>query len=346
MSVDRRPNFSFTPSLIERTAKQFAKTERIRTSEQTRTAINPHDAEYHRTLRAVLELGIKKRDRTGVGTVSLEGGASMVFDLSEGFPSITSKKLLHRLVFSELAWFISGNNNIQPLLLVNNHIWDEWPYQRMLETLKLDDIFPIYSDEWRKGLEIFRKKVLGDSEYANKWGSLGPVYGYMWRTWPTNDGRSIDQLKKAIQDIKNKPDSRRIIVSAWDPSRVDQAALPPCHFAYQFTVTNGRVSCIVSQRSADMFLGVPFNIASYAALTEIVAHITGYSAGILRINLGDPHIYLNHLEQVKTQLTLPSYKPPKFTIDPSITSLETVEFGKFGVTDYQSGPYIKAPIAV
>lgn len=262
--------------------------------------------QYHDLMQHVLDHGAKKEDRTGTGTLSVFG-YQMRFDLSEGFPLVTTKKLHLRSIIHELLWFLKGDTNIKYLKDNGVSIWDEW---------------------------------------ADENGELGPVYGYQWRSWPTPDGGSIDQISNLVNMIKKNPDSRRLIVSAWNVANVDQMALPPCHCLFQFYVADGKLSCQLYQRSADIFLGVPFNIASYALLTLMIAQVCGLKPGEFIHSFGDAHLYLNHLEQTKLQLSR-EFKPlPEMKINPEVTDLFDFKFEDFELLNYDPHPHIKAAVAV
>jgi thymidylate synthase len=262
--------------------------------------------QYLDLMRHVRDHGTRKEDRTGTGTVSVFG-YQMRFDLSEGFPLVTTKKLHLRSIIHELLWFLKGDTNIKYLHDNNVTIWDEW---------------------------------------ADENGDLGPVYGSQWRSWPTADGRSIDQISQAIDMIRNNPDSRRIIVSAWNVAEIGNMALPPCHMFFQFHVADGKLSCQLYQRSADIFLGVPFNIASYALLTMMVAQVTGLEAGEFIHTFGDAHLYLNHLEQTDLQLSREPRPLPVMAINSEVTDLFGFAFDDFELQGYNPHPHIKAPVAV
>lgn len=257
-------------------------------------------------MRHVLENGARKEDRTGTGTLSVFG-YQMRFDLSEGFPMVTTKKLHLRSILHELLWFLKGETNIAYLKENGVSIWDEW---------------------------------------ANDQGELGPVYGYQWRSWPTADGRHIDQISQVIQTLKKNPDSRRIIVSAWNVGEIEHMALPPCHAFFQFYVADGKLSCQLYQRSADIFLGVPFNIASYALLTMMVAQVCDLEPGDFIHTFGDAHLYLNHLEQTELQLSRDFRPLPKMKINPEVKDIFDFKFEDFELVDYQPHPHIKAPVAI
>jgi thymidylate synthase len=262
--------------------------------------------QYLDLMAHVLERGVRKEDRTGVGTLSLFG-YQMRFDLSQGFPAVTTKKLHLRSIIHELLWFLQGDTNIRYLRENRVTIWDEW---------------------------------------ADENGGLGPVYGYQWRSWPTPDGRFIDQISQLVDSLTHNPDSRRHIVSAWNVADIEQMALPPCHCLFQFYVAEGRLSCQLYQRSADIFLGVPFNIASYALLTLMLAQVTGYQPGEFVHTLGDAHLYRNHLEQARLQLTREPYPLPQMVLNKEVTSIFDFRYEDFELQNYRSHPHIAAPIAV
>jgi thymidylate synthase len=262
--------------------------------------------QYLDLMRHVRQHGHRKEDRTGTGTLSVFGW-QMRFDLSEGLPLVTTKKLHLRSIIHELLWFIRGETNIQYLRDNKVTIWDEW---------------------------------------ADANGELGPVYGAQWRSWPARDGSTIDQLADVIARIRKSPDSRRLIVTAWNPADVDKMALPPCHCLFQFYVANGRLSCQLYQRSADIFLGVPFNIASYAILTHMVAHVTGLEAGEFIHTLGDAHLYLNHLDQADEQLAREPFPLPRLLIKRPVADIADFRFEDFEIEGYRSHPHISAPVAV
>jgi thymidylate synthase len=267
---------------------------------------NPAEQAYLDLLAEVLERGARKSDRTGTGTLSVFG-RQLRFALDASFPLLTTKKLHLKSILYELLWFLRGDTNVRWLQERGVTIWDEW---------------------------------------ADEKGELGPVYGYQWRHWRTPDGREIDQIKQLIQNLRSKPDSRRHIVSAWNPADVERMALPPCHALFQFYVANGRLSCQMYQRSADLFLGVPFNIASYAALTQMVAQVTGLKLGEFVLTLGDAHIYLNHLDQVREQLARAPRPFPRLRLNPAVKELLDFRYEDFTLENYDPYPSIKAPIAV
>lgn len=311
---------------------------------------------YLDLLQHILDTGVKKEDRTGTGTISIFG-YQMRFDLSKGFPLLTTKRVPFKLIASELLWFIKGDTNIRYLLEHNNHIWDEWAFKKWVESNEYngpdmtdfglraakDEEFAKVLDEQMK---IFHVKVRTDDEFAKKYGELGPVYGKQWRSWPSDNGETIDQLKNVIEQIKRNPNSRRLIVSAWNPAEVDEMALPPCHTLFQFYVAEGKLSCQLYQRSADVFLGVPFNIASYALLTYLIAHECGLEVGEFIHSFGDTHIYLNHIEQVKEQLSREPKALPTLKINPEKKSVFDIELDDLSIEGYDPHPTIKAPVAV
>lgn len=262
--------------------------------------------QYLDLLSHILENGNEKTDRTGTGTKSVFG-YQMRFDLQKGFPLLTTKKLHTRSIFHELLWFLKGDTNIKYLHDNKVTIWDEW---------------------------------------ADENGDLGPVYGKQWRAWQGADGKITDQISQVVNQIKNSPDSRRMLVSAWNVGEVEQMALPPCHIVFQFYVANGKLSCQLYQRSADVFLGVPFNIASYALLTEMIAQVCGLEAGEFIHTLGDAHLYLNHLDQARLQLSRTPYELPKLKLNPEIKDIFDFKYEDITIEDYVSHPHIKAEVAV
>lgn len=262
--------------------------------------------QYLDLCKHILHNGTEKEDRTGTGTISTFG-YQMRFDLQEGFPLVTTKKLHVKSIIHELLWFLNGDTNVKYLQENGVRIWNEW---------------------------------------ADENGDLGPVYGYQWRSWPTPDGESIDQIANLIEQIKQNPDSRRLIVSAWNVANVDSMALPPCHTMFQFYVANGKLSCQLYQRSADVFLGVPFNIASYALLTMMVAQVCDLEPGEFIHTLGDAHIYSNHLEQVKLQIEREPKKLPKMKLNKEVTSIFDFKYEDFALLDYDAHPHIKGVVSV
>ena len=310
---------------------------------------NHVDREYLKLLEHIMENGATKTDRTGTGTKSVFG-YQMRFDLSEGFPLLTTKKVPMKSIIHELLWFMRGDSNLKYLADNNVHIWDEWPYKAYLQRNNLP-IPEINGEEWKNGMAEFVEKIKSDEEFAKEYGNLGPIYGYQWRNWPAPNGEHIDQLQKVIETLKKSPDSRRIIVSAWNVADIDEmakAGLPPCHCLFQFYVADGKLSCQLYQRSCDTFLGVPFNIASYALLTMIIAQITGLEVGEFIWTGGDTHLYLNHMEQVQTQLSRKDdIRPmPTMKINKEKKNLEDFTIDDFELKDYNPHDSIKAPIAV
>jgi thymidylate synthase len=262
--------------------------------------------QYLELMEHVLADGVEKRDRTGTGTISIFGH-QMRFDLSEGFPLVTTKKLHLKSIIYELLWFLRGDTNVKYLNQHGVSIWDEWADER---------------------------------------GELGPVYGQQWRSWPAPDGGAIDQIADVIAMIRKSPDSRRLIVSAWNPPDIAKMALPPCHCLFQFYVARGKLSCQLYQRSADIFLGVPFNIASYALLTMMVAQVTGYKPGEFIHTFGDAHLYLNHLEQARLQLSRAPRRLPTMRLNPAVTDIFAFQYEDFALEGYEPHPHIKAQVAV
>jgi thymidylate synthase len=303
--------------------------------------------QYHDLLAHLLEAGNDKGDRTGTGTKSVMG-YMMRFDLSEGFPLLTTKKMPFRMIAEELLWFIQGSTNIKYLVDRDIHIWDDWPFKSyLIETGKV--VPQPNTPEWEEGITAFAERIKQDAAFAEKYGELGPVYGYQWRSWPAPDGRHIDQLRDVLEDIKKTPDSRRLIVSAWnvaDIAEMTKSGLPPCHCLFQFYVANGRLSCLLYQRSCDTFLGVPFNIASYALLTHLVAQVTGYAPGEFIWTGGDVHLYRNHFDQAREQLTREPYPLPTLSLNPEVKDLFAFTIDDLSLENYQSHGPIKAPIAV
>lgn len=306
--------------------------------------------------KLILEKGHKKEDRTGTGTYSIFGH-QMRFDLSEGFPLLTTKKVNFRLIASELLWFIKGDTNIRFLLENNNNIWNEWAFERWVESDDYDGpdmtdfgrrslVDEDFNRKYQKQMELFKEKILTDDDFAKKYGDLGYVYGKQWRHWETKTGETIDQLKNVIDSIRNDPDSRRHIVSAWNPEDIPFMALPPCHTLFQFYVADGKLSCQLYQRSGDIFLGVPFNIASYALLTYLIAYECDLEVGEFVHTLGDAHIYTNHVEQVKTQLQRDVRPFPQLKLNKEKQSVFDFELTDFELIGYDPHPAIKAPIAV
>ncbi len=313
--------------------------------------------QYLDLLKHIKDTGIKTDDRTGTGTTAIFGH-QMRFDLSKngpGFPLLTTKRVPFKLILSELLWFIAGDTQLKTLLQNGNHIWDEWPYKWYLQSLNMP-VPATNSDEWKSGLNEFTAKILADEEFAKKYGDLGPVYGYQWRSWPDHRNldengkpKGIDQLSKIIGDIKKSPNSRRLIVSAWNPADIDEmakAGLPPCHCLFQFKVLDGKLSCQLYQRSCDTFLGVPFNIASYSLLTIMIAQVVGLEPGEFIWTGGDVHLYSNHMDQVAELLSRTPGTLPTIKLNPEIKNLFDFKMEDVELIDYNPQAPIKAPIAV
>lgn len=307
------------------------------------------DTSYIELLEHLLENGSTKTDRTGTGTKSVLG-YQMRFNLKDGFPLLTTKKVPIKAIIHELLWFMRGDTNLKYLADNNVHIWDEWPYKAYLQRNNLP-IPATNGEDWKSGMAEFIEKIKTDENFAKEYGNLGPIYGYQWRSWPTPNGGHIDQLKNVIEQIKKSPDSRRLIVSAWNVADIDEmakAGLPPCHCLFQFYVADGKLSCQLYQRSCDTFLGVPFNIASYALLTMIIAQICNLGVGEFVWTGGDVHLYSNHYEQAKLQISRKNdiRKLPTIKINPTKKNLEDFTIDDFELVDYNPHDAIKAPIAV
>lgn len=313
---------------------------------------NKADETYLNTMKDILENGIEKTDRTGVGTIS-KFGVQMRFNLQEGFPLLTTKKVPFRLIVSELLWFIKGDTNIKYLLENNNHIWDEWAFENYVKSpqykgpdmtnfgircTKDEEFNKVYQEQKR----IFCERILNEEDFAKEFGDLGPVYGKQWR-----DFNGKDQLKNVINQIKTNPDSRRLIVSAWNPVDVDDMALPPCHSLFQFYVVDNKLSCQLYQRSGDFAVGIPFNIASYSLLIHLIAKECNLEVGDFVHTIGDAHIYKNHLDQVQEQLTRkPFDELPELVLSKQKDSIFDFEIDDIKLENYQSWPAIRMPIAV
>jgi len=299
--------------------------------------------QYLDLMKHIRDEGVKKEDRTGTGTVSVFG-YQMRFDLEDNFPLLTTKKVNLDSIIHELLWFISGNTNISYLVKNGVNIWNDWPYQSYLKQTHQEKDYPMHSKEWKDKMKEFIEQIKNDDDFAKVYGDLGPVYGRQWR-----DFEGVDQLNQVVEDIKSSPDSRRLIVSAWNPKDIPimvKSGLPPCHTLFQFYVSEGRLSCQLYQRSADVFLGVPYNIASYAILTMMIAQATGLKPGEFIHTLGDAHLYSNHLEQVEEQLARVPFPCPKLSINKDKDTIFNFSISDFELIDYQAHPHIPAPIAV
>ena len=296
--------------------------------------------QYLSLLSRIKNEGIVKSDRTGTGTRSVFGH-QMRFDLAEGFPLLTTKKVFLKGIIHELLWFLAGDTNIKYLVDNGVHIWDNDAYRHYGELCAANGVEPLSKEEFLAASSEQKPSPIDGYEY----GDLNHVYGYQWRSWPKDNGEAIDQIKQVIETIKHNPDSRRMIVSAWNVAEVDDMALPPCHVLFQFYVANGKLSCQLYQRSADTFLGVPFNIASYALLTMMIAQECGLQAGEFVHTLGDTHLYLNHMEQVDEQLSRTPRKLPTMRLNPDVKSVFDFRYEDFTLEGYDPYPTIKAPMS-
>lgn len=300
---------------------------------------------YEDLLAEVYEDGNQKGDRTGTGTKSLFG-RMIRYDMADGFPLLTTKRVSFRLIATELLWFLTGSSNIKPLVDVDNHIWTEWPLKAYLEK-EGRPVDPKEEPElWKQELADFEDKIKHVDGFADKYGNLGEVYGKQWRSWPTKNGGHIDQITKVMNEIKGNPDSRRLLVSAWNVEFIDEAELPPCHLLFQFYVANGKLSLMMVQRSSDMFLGVPFNIASYSLLLHMFAQQCDLEPGEFVWVSGDTHIYNNHFDQVQTQLSHEARPYPTLEFKRKPDSIFDYAFEDFSVLDYHPYGIISAPVAV
>jgi thymidylate synthase len=318
--------------------------------------MNQIDKVYLELCRYILENGTKKEDRTGTGTISIFG-YQMRFNLQEGFPLLTTKRVPFRLIVSELLWFLKGDTNLRYLLENNNHIWDEWGFQKWVESDEYEgpnmtnfSIRTQKDEEFKRTyleqLKIYQDKVLHDDDFAQEFGDLGKVYGKQWRSWEGADGKVYDQIQYIIDEIKVNPDSRRLLCNAWSASELKNQQLPPCHYAFQFYVLDGKLSCMFNMRSNDVFLGLPFNIASYALLTHLIAHECGLEVGELIYTGADVHIYSNHIEQIQTQLSRVPRELPTLKLNSEVENIFDFEIEDIELIGYNPHGPIKAPVAV
>lgn len=291
--------------------------------------------QYHSLLQYVINTGIWKDDRTGTGTYSCFG-YQMRFNLQDGFPLVTTKKLHLKSIIHELLWFLNGDSNIRYLSQNGVRIWDDWPYEKYRKSEQFGG----------EDIKQFAVRIANDDAFAKQWGELGPVYGYQWRSWPAPNGEIVDQISKVIEQIKTNPNSRRLIVSAWNVPYIESMALPPCHTMFQFYVLDGKLSCQLYQRSADVFLGVPFNIASYALLTMMVAQVCGLGLGDFVHTFGDVHLYSNHVEQAKLQLSREPRPLPQMKINADAKNIFGFKYDDFELLNYNPHPHIAAEVAV
>lgn len=297
--------------------------------------------QYLNLLQDILDNGVTERnERTGTGTKKVFG-RMLRFDLSKGYPLLTTKKMFTKGIIHELLWFIKGDSNIRYLNKNGVHIWDDWPFQQYLTKNKLDKKIPTYSEKWYVEKNKFTEKIIKDKKFALKYGDCGPFYGVQWRNFS-----GVDQLTWVINEIKKNPGSRRLIVNAWNAPLIDKMALPPCHVMYQFQLSRGKLNCMMYQRSVDTFLGLPFNISSYGLLTMMVAQVTGYIPGELVLTLADTHLYLNHIDQAKVQLKRKPFKLPKMNINSKVNSIFKFKYENFELLGYKSHPPIKAQISI
>ena len=320
--------------------------------------MNQVDKDYLAMCQYILEHGTFKEDRTGTGTYSVFG-QQLRFNLSKGFPLLTTKRVPFRLIASELLWFLKGDTRLRYLLQNNNHIWDEWGFKKWISSKDYTGpdmtdfgrrclVDEAFNEAYQKQLAIYQEKVLNDDAFNETYGDLGNVYGKQWRQWEGPNGKVYDQIKWVIHEIKTNPSSRRLLVNAWDVASVYEGLmeLPPCHFCFQFYVLDGKLSCMFNMRSNDVFLGLPFNIASYALLTHLIAHECGLEVGDLVYTGADVHIYSNHIEKVKEQLSREPRPLPTLKINPNKASIFDFELSDFELVGYDPHPAIKAPVAV
>jgi thymidylate synthase len=291
--------------------------------------------QYHDLLRHILDNGTWKDDRTGTGTWSCFG-YQMRFDLQKGFPLLTTKKVFTKAIIHELLWFLKGSSNIDYLCQNGVSIWDDWPFAKYKNS----------ADYKGETLKEFSKKIAEDAAFAKQWGELGPVYGVQWRSWAGANGETIDQISQLVEQVKKNPNSRRLLVNAWNVALVDQMALPPCHTMFQFYVSNGKLSCQLYQRSADVFLGVPFNIASYALLTHMVAQVCGLAVGEFIHTFGDVHLYSNHKEQALLQLSRDCRTLPTLQMNAEVNDIFGFKYEDFKILNYDPHPAIAGEVAV
>ena len=299
--------------------------------------------QYHHLMQHILDNGSLKENRTGINTISVFGYQTR-FNLQEGFPLVTTKKVHLKSIIHELLWFIAGDTNIRYLVKNGVNIWNEWPFQNYLKENGLDEKLPKYGEAWKEELKSFKSRIIEDEDFAARWGELGPVYGRQWRNF-----EGVDQIKQLIEDLKKNPNSRRHIISAWNPKDIPvmaKSGLPPCHTLFQFYVADNKLSCQLYQRSADVFLGVPFNIASYALLTLMVAQVTGLEPGDFVHTFGDAHLYENHLDQTKEQLSRDFRPLPQLKMNPKVKDLFNFKYKDFELLNYDPHPAIKAQVAV
>ncbi len=299
--------------------------------------------QYHDLMQHILDHGNLKENRTGINTISVFG-YQMRFNLQDGFPLVTTKKVHLKSIIHELLWFLQGDTNIRYLVTNGVNIWNEWPFQHYLQEKGLDQKLPKYSDEWKAELTSFKSQIIESESFAKLWGELGPVYGRQWR-----DFEGVDQIKQLVEDLKRSPNSRRHIISAWNPKDIPvmaKSGLPPCHTLFQFYVADNKLSCQLYQRSADVFLGVPFNIASYALLTLMVAQVTGLEPGDFVHTFGDAHLYENHLDQTREQLSRDFRPLPIMKINSQVSDLFQFKYEDFELLNYDPHPLIRAQVAV